>query len=645
MGDSVKDSTSSGENVSQPDPTEPPARLRSDTSSTKASKKSTGSTSSGGQVDGYPSQISYNANMAPNGHGHHIRMQHPPSMPSVPPGSNVPYQLNDPVTGVYPPPHMHAYQMPSSPVILTTNQAHVGIAFSPTGGNYPTNQAHVGIAYSPTRGNYPMQMMNPSVGGGLPPTPPSMQYQPQDMNSSNHNARNRSNMRSPHRRSSSYNGTTASSVYGSMDASATQSFFSHAGGGAPPLPRRRNSKTGATGTGGRKRTNSADFSPVSEIRKLTGGGGNGMRQPISPNPQLTRAHNRAKSEDWQGRISPQIFPPPISTNTNPLYQQQQAQSMAYNRGVYMGGDVVDDISPFSGSIHTINGGGMTGSIRSIKDRTNSEDDGSDAGGEAVFLLNKSTRKQSSRGKSRAKKKHIRQRSAQLFMEEVKGAEQIPRCRDIVFLLLFVFHLLGIIYLGRTYGNEALRFHDESPEDSESSVTIIFRNLIYIAGLSGVFAMVVSGLTLLLMTSIADKIVQIALILSITFSFVWGTMGIGLSPKKIIPIIGIVALTMSVAYAFMVWDRIPFAAANLHTALSGILANPGAVFVTFVFQVLALGWSIYYIFVGGGVYDAIQVGDIDESFEGIEYVYYVLLGISYYWTLNVFLVSSQGLRFN
>jgi len=226
------------------------------------------------------------------------------------------------------------------------------------------------------------------------------------------------------------------------------------------------------------------------------------------------------------------------------------------------------------------------------------------------------------------------------MEEVKGTEQLPACRDIVFLLLFVFHLLGIIYLGRTYGAESLRIHDESPEDRESSVTIIFTNLIYIAGLSGVFAMVVSGLTLLVMTSIAKKIVQVALILSITFSFMWGTMGIGLSPKKIVPITGIVALTLSVAYAFIVWDRIPFAAANLHAGLSGILANPGAVLVSFVFQVLALGWSIYYIFVGGGVYDAIQVGDIDEAYEGIEYVYYVTLGISYYWTLNVFLNIVQ-----
>lgn len=234
---------------------------------------------------------------------------------------------------------------------------------------------------------------------------------------------------------------------------------------------------------------------------------------------------------------------------------------------------------------------------------------------------------------------MRQRSAQLYMEEVKGVEQMPKCRDIGFVLIFVFHLLVIINLGMTYGNEALKFHDHSPEESEESITIIFENLIYISGLSGVFAMVVSGLTLLLMTSIAHKIVQIALILSITFSFVWGTMGIGLSPDNIVPITGIIALTLSVAYAFIVWDRIPFAAANLHAGLSGILANPGAVFVSFVFQVLALGWSVYYIFVAGGIYDAFQLGEIAfYDSPAAQYIYFGLLAASYYWTLNVFLVS-------
>lgn len=591
-----------------------PPLLRSDTShtgSTKASKKSTGSVNSGSERNGYPSQISYNSNNAvSNGQGNKMRMQQPPVSPA-PPGS---FQFYEGFPAGYSPHPMQAYQMSSSPVYLTT-------------------QAPGGVSYSPSPGNYQQPMMVPNPGG-LPPTPPTLPYQQrQDAGSSSNSARTPSSgnpRRNSHRRSNSYNGPPGSS-----------SFFATPGSGAPPLPRPRSVKPG-TPTRDRQRASSEEFSPVNEVRKLTGGGS--VRPPAS-----LRGHYRTKSEDWQGRMSvprqpPAGFPSSFSGNNSPLpnyaYQSQQQPMMMHNRGVFTGGDGGDDTLAFAGSLRNIHSNGMTGSIRNANEMKG--DDGSDNGGEAVFLLNKnSSRKaKSTRRGSRTKKRHMRQHSAQLFMEEVKGIEQLPSCRDIVFLLLFVFHLLGIVYLGNTYGSEALRIHDESPEESESSVTIIFTNLIYLAGLSGVFAMVISGLTLLLMATIANKIVQIAICLSIIFSFLWGTMGVGLSPKKIVPITGIIALALSVAYAFVVWDRIPFAAANLNAGLSGILANPGAIFVSFIFQVLALGWSVYYVFVGGGVYDAIQEGEINESFQYAGYVYYCLLGISYYWTLNVFLNIVQ-----
>jgi hypothetical protein len=262
----------------------------------------------------------------------------------------------------------------------------------------------------------------------------------------------------------------------------------------------------------------------------------------------------------------------------------------------------------------------------------------DTGGEAVHLAQKKSKHRKSPS---SRKMHMRQRSAQLFMEDVKGVEQLPACRDIFFLLLFVFHLLGIVYLGNTYGYEALRFHDET--DSDTSVTIIYNNVIHLSIISGFVAIVISALALALMTAVARKIVQIALILTITLSFAWGTIGIGLSPKKVVPATGIIALALSVAYTFIVWDRIPFAAANLNTALSGINANPGAVFMAFFFQFLALGWSIYYTYVAVGVYDAMEVGDIDLTFRGMKVVVYVALGISYYWTLHVFLVSPIKLN--
>jgi hypothetical protein len=217
-------------------------------------------------------------------------------------------------------------------------------------------------------------------------------------------------------------------------------------------------------------------------------------------------------------------------------------------------------------------------------------------------------------------------------------QQIPSCRDIVFLLLFVFHLLGIVYLGNTYGYEALRYHDDT--DSDSSVTIVYQNLVFISLLSGVFAILISALVLLIMMILARSIVQIALILTISLSFAWGTMGIGLSPKKVVPATGIIVLALSVAYTIVVWDRCKFHGANLYASLSGIRVNPGAVVVAFFFQFLALVWSIYYTYVAIGVYDAVQDGSFELPSRGMKIFIYSSLGVSYYWTLQVFMVRRS-----
>jgi len=233
---------------------------------------------------------------------------------------------------------------------------------------------------------------------------------------------------------------------------------------------------------------------------------------------------------------------------------------------------------------------------------------------------------------------MRQKSAQLYMEDIKGQEQTPSCRDIIFLFLFVFHLLGIIYLGNTYGYETVRFRQGTEEMDDSPFTIIYENLVFLSLLSGVFGMLVSGIMLLLMIAVAKRIVQIALFVSIGLSFVWGTMGIGLSPHKVVPATGIIALALTVAYTIVVWERCKFHGSNLYASLTGIRANAGAVIIALCFQLLALFWSIYFTYVAVGVYDAIVSGQIEMPSQSTKTWIFVGLGVSYCWTLQVFLVS-------
>jgi hypothetical protein len=257
------------------------------------------------------------------------------------------------------------------------------------------------------------------------------------------------------------------------------------------------------------------------------------------------------------------------------------------------------------------------------------------------------------------------------MDSIRGHAQTLACRDLSFFILFVVHLLFIVLLGNWYAKEALHPHrynaimnptttatittittttstynetttitDDSGDDAER-VTIDYANLLFLACMSGGFSIVMSNVLLLVMTIFAKHFVQMSLVVVITLSFIWGTIGIGLSPRNVVPITGIIFLALSVAYAFIVWDRIPFAAANLMTALSAIRAFPGTVLVAFAFQLVALGWSIYFCVVVVGVYDAIRGGALDISHQMAVFIY-VMLGISFYWTYQVFQVSRRGL---
>jgi len=232
------------------------------------------------------------------------------------------------------------------------------------------------------------------------------------------------------------------------------------------------------------------------------------------------------------------------------------------------------------------------------------------------------------------------------MEDVKGHTQPASCRDGFFGLLFVAHLVLMGYLGMTFGNNAI-MHDEddlTPPDASGDLTLAYQNIVKVSIWCGIFATTLSAIALLVMTVTARRLVQSALIFAIALSFAWGTMGIGLSRQSLVPITGIFALAICVGYAFIVWDRIPFASSNLATAVTGIRANGGSVLIAFFCQGIALLWTIYYSVAVVGVYNALKSGEIVLGSHAITFVC-VMLGISYYWTyrvlMNVVQVTAAG----
>ena len=92
--------------------------------------------------------------------------------------------------------------------------------------------------------------------------------------------------------------------------------------------------------------------------------------------------------------------------------------------------------------------------------------------------------------------------------------------------------------------------------------------------------------------------------------------------------------LTVGYMFVVWDCIPFASANLTTALTGVRDNLGLVGVAFLFQFLALVCSIYYTFTFVGLHDAMHAGALKGISDNAMIVLDALLLVSYYWTYQV-----------
>jgi hypothetical protein len=363
---------------------------------------------------------------------------------------------------------------------------------------------------------------------------------------------------------------------------------------------------GSFDDGARPQTNTSKFSPRQEIMKLSKGYSS---RPLQQQQQQQQPMPRNDSFNRGGGMSPRVSP-----GASALRQPQQGYS---HENLHVS---------FSPSTPTHNSGFVTSSVRGF-------DPDQKFTGEAVFQANR-------RNKSR--KMHMRQQSAQIFMEPVKGVRQEAACRDVFFVLLFLLHLSGVGFLGSMYGHDAYigEHYVESgdPEKDLEYLSFSYRNVIYVTGLCGLFGVAVSTLALVIMTMIVKRLVQVSLILTIALSFAWGTIGIGVSPQNVVPITGIIALMLSVGYTLIVWDRLPFAAANLQAGMSGVKANSGTVIIAFAFQGLSLWWTIYFVYVLMGVYNAVDRGELDVS-GNMTIVMYVLLGISYYWTYQVLLVST------
>ena len=235
------------------------------------------------------------------------------------------------------------------------------------------------------------------------------------------------------------------------------------------------------------------------------------------------------------------------------------------------------------------------------------------------------------------------------------------CRDVIWAVLFYAHIFLLAGLAFTFtptmiqdvaegveqgGQRMLRMLEEGNYgDQNSDVMINPAALIVSLCLSSVFALGVSSLALGFMMSFAEMLIKMALFFNIfffgvfaIFSFLGGAVGGAL--------MFLLMSVFSAFYAYRVWDRIPFAAANLVTAVTAVRANMGLAFYAYLSLVILFGWSIFWAICT--VSTMYVLGDCNPQLEcqneiGSSIVFLFL--VSYYWTIqvvsNVVHVTTSG----
>lgn len=146
-------------------------------------------------------------------------------------------------------------------------------------------------------------------------------------------------------------------------------------------------------------------------------------------------------------------------------------------------------------------------------------------------------------------------------------------------------------------------------------------MVYFCSVCGIFATGLSTVTLGFMMQAAPSLIKMSLFFQIGCSLAMGILGI-ITGATMMAIMGFLSFFFGMCYAKMVWHRIPFAAANLNTALTAVKTNLGVAVIAYFFLFLGFGWAIWW---------SIVAGDMMANYGS---VVVFLFFLSYYWTQQV-----------
>ena len=230
----------------------------------------------------------------------------------------------------------------------------------------------------------------------------------------------------------------------------------------------------------------------------------------------------------------------------------------------------------------------------------------------------------------------RQKSISKMIGDHVGRKQPASCRDVPFAIFYLSQLIVVICVGLRFGPDAWK--GPVGEDAwEEGIQFTYTNVLLTILASGLVSMAVSVAALSAMTVFTKYLVHMALVLAVLLSMIWTVVGLVKSPQNFVPLTGLFALGISVAYTFTVWDKIPFVSANLFTALMATRSTFAILGLIGVMQIFALLWIIIYFFTIIGVYNYFE--DTHSIETKWRVATYIGLGVSFHWTTQALIVSD------
>jgi hypothetical protein len=222
---------------------------------------------------------------------------------------------------------------------------------------------------------------------------------------------------------------------------------------------------------------------------------------------------------------------------------------------------------------------------------------------------------------------------------IRGEAQAPEYRDGPFAIGFIAHLVVVIILAFSWGTGSLKPESESDNSQPSGDdSVSLHGLLWLCFLTSLASIAISAASLELMTRHTEQLIQLSLITSCSILMVVAVAMFAIGAAGV-AFIWLFLLVLTGLYAYSVWNRIPFAAANLRTGLSAIQTNYGVCMLAYGVAFCANFWVLTWIlaFIGVTYKESTCSDGVCKS--NMDPVSFVLLVISYHWTSQVLKVRS------